>query len=103
MRPKSPPSDSLPELRPRPSALIESMRSIGYQPHTAIADLIDNSVTAGALNVQVEIRPGNESADGFVSILDDGSGMSADGLYKAMRWGGDGPKAKRTKTDLGRF
>ena len=38
---------------PEPSALIESLRAFGYTPHAAIADLIDNSITAGAKNIWV--------------------------------------------------
>ena len=38
------------EVAPRPSSLIESMRDIGYSLGTALADLVDNSLTAGAPN-----------------------------------------------------
>jgi len=91
------------ELIPHPSALIESMRNMGYRPHTALADLVDNSVTAGAKNVRIEVDPTSGSRLGWVRIEDDGRGMDRDELYNAMRWGGDGPNKKRDPKDLGRF
>ena len=37
--------------------LIESMRSIGYSFETAIADLVDNSITANASEIQIFLTP----------------------------------------------
>jgi hypothetical protein len=91
------------ELIPHPSALIESMRNMGYRPHTALADIIDNSITAGAKDVQIELEPASGSRQGWVRIEDDGKGMAHDELRQAMRWGGDGPLTKRDAKDLGRF
>ena len=36
------------ELPPRASSLVESLRDMGYSLRTALADVIDNSITAGA-------------------------------------------------------
>ena len=91
------------ELIPHPSALIESMRNMGYRPHTALADLVDNSITAGAKNVRIEVAPMAGERPGWVRIEDDGRGMNRDELCKAMRWGGEGPLKKRDSKDLGRF
>jgi len=91
------------ELTPHPSALIESMRNMGYRPHTALADLVDNSITAGAKNVLIEVSPTVGDRLGWVRIEDDGRGMSLEELRKAMRWGGEGPLKKRDPKDLGRF
>ena len=79
------------------------MRNLGYRPHTALADLVDNSITAGAKNVLIEVEPASGSREGWVRIEDDGRGMTSGELYQAMRWGGDGPLAKRDAKDLGRF
>jgi len=38
---------------PKPAALIESLRAVGYNLPTAIADIIDNSLTADARNVDL--------------------------------------------------
>jgi hypothetical protein len=92
------------ENPPHPFALVEAMRSIGYRPATAIADLVDNSVTAHSKNIRIRLSPSKSSTpSGFVAVEDDGDGMSPEKLAEAMRWGGDGPKTKRKADDLGRF
>ena len=91
------------ELIPHPSALIESMRSMGYRPHTALADLIDNSITAKARHISIEMAPSVADSPGYVRVVDDGQGMTIDQLRKALTWGGDGPHAARGPKDLGRF
>lgn len=39
---------------PSPASIVESLRAIGYSLETAIADLIDNSITAGASLVCID-------------------------------------------------
>lgn len=93
-------------LNPHPSALVESMRSMGYSPRTALADLVDNSITAEARSVQIELSPVAGQAGelaGWIRIEDDGHGMDAVELFNAMRWGGAGPGSSRNPKDLGRF
>jgi hypothetical protein len=91
------------ELVPHPSALIESMRNMGYRPSTALADLVDNSITAGANKVSIELEPAVGQQSGWARIEDNGRGMTRDELFSALRWGGDGPSTKRHPRDLGRF
>lgn len=92
------------ENPPHPFALVEAMRSIGYTPPTALADLIDNSITAGAKNIRIRMSPPRSATlGGFVAVEDDGKGMSPNRLAEAMRWGGDGPGQPRRADDLGRF
>ena len=79
------------------------MRSIGYRPHTALADLVDNSITAKARNVQIELCPSDGGTSGWIRIEDDGSGMNREELLNALRWGGSGPLTSRKTNDLGRF
>lgn len=89
-------------LSPPASSLIESIRSIGYSFDAAIADIVDNSISAHAKNIDVDVAPpknGNLS----VVILDDGDGMSEEALKIAMSLGGKGPRASRAPGDLGRF
>lgn len=89
-------------LAPNPAILIQSMRCIGYTLETALADIIDNSITAGARNISIQFR-WNEG-DPWLAILDNGSGMSEEKLREAMRFGGDlSPSDKRDAHDLGRF
>ncbi|MGO9145116.1 MAG: ATP-binding protein [Desulfomonilia bacterium] len=86
---------------PRPSALIESLRSVGYNPPTAVADIVDNSITAKAMNIWIRFHwAGIES---HISIIDDGLGMSEDELTEAMRPGSRSPLDDRDPSDLGRF
>lgn len=81
-------------------SLIESMRSIGYTLETAIADLIDNSITAKANTVKIRFSP---YVNPYVAILDNGEGMSPEVLVDAMRHGSKNPRETRKENDLGRF
>ena len=89
------------ELPPRASSLIESLRDVGYTLRTALADVIDNSLTSGARNIQVLA----DAYDDFptVAVLDDGTGMTSDELFEAMRPGSKSPLETREASDLGRF
>ena len=84
---------------PAASALIESTRSVGYSFESAVSDIVDNSISADARSIWITSLPGD---DPFVSILDDGNGLSLQELEEAMRYGTD-PNAVRDKNDLGRF
>ncbi len=86
------------ENTPSPSILMNSMRSIGYSFKTALADIVDNSISAGAKNVFISV-PINDD-DIFISILDDGKGMTRDELLNAMKYGSD---REYSSSDLGRF
>lgn len=88
------------ECIPFAPALIESMRSLGYSFPAAIADLVDNSVSAGAKRIDIIAHPG---LDPDLIILDDGHGMNQDKLYEAMRYGSTNPLEERDENDLGRF
>ena len=89
------------ELAPRASTLVESLRDVGYTLQTALADVIDNSITAGAKNIQVLADTHADSP--AIGVLDDGTGMSEKELYEAMRPGSKSPLEARESTDLGRF
>ncbi len=89
------------DATPAASALIESLRDIGYSLETALADIIDNSITAEAKCV--EILSETASDDPCIVVLDDGKGMSEQQLVVAMRPGSKNPLEDRKKSDLGRF
>lgn len=77
---------------------------MGYTPPTALADLVDNSITATAQKIAIRVSPPRGVGDsGFVSVEDNGKGMPRDKLFEAMRWGGNGPDRSRQAQDLGRF
>lgn len=86
---------------PRASAMIEALRGLGYTTGTALADVIDNSISAGAKRVDVTF--GWAGPDSWVTVLDDGSGMGDAELESAMRLGDRNPLHARPETDLGRF
>jgi hypothetical protein len=86
---------------PNAAAMIESMRAFGYSPATAIADLVDNSISAGAR--VIEVRMYWAGTDSWVSIADDGRGMGEAELRTAMRLGSRSPRDDRAADDLGRF
>lgn len=88
------------EHAPFAPALIESMRAVGYTLEAAVADLLDNSISAGSTNIRVRFLPYGEP---YVAIIDDGGGMSPDELIDAMRHGSRSPNERRSATDLGRF
>ena len=89
------------EVPPSASAMIESMRAYGYSTPMGIADLIDNSIFAGATRVWLNFHW--SGADSFISIADNGHGMSEEQLVSAMKLGSQNPLEVRPKKDLGRF
>lgn len=86
------------EVRPSASRLTSSLRDIGYDFVTALSDVVDNSVTAGATHVDVRLEFAGQ--DSRVLIIDNGSGMTAARLNEALRFG-----SRRTygSRDLGKF
>ena len=78
---------------------MESTRSIGYSFESALADIIDNSISACADNVWITSLP---DEDPFVAVLDDGEGLTGSELQEAMRYGTN-PGIERSVDDLGRF
>ena len=89
------------EVPPKASVLVESLRDIGYSLHTAVADVIDNSLTAGARTIELHAETHAEVP--AIGILDDGTGMTEAELIEAMRPGSRSPLESRPATDLGRF
>ena len=90
------------ELLPNPAFLMQSMRRIGYTLETALADIIDNSISADASTISVQYRWND--ANPWIAIIDNGYGMSAPEIKEAMRLGGElSPTQKRQASDLGRF
>ena len=90
------------ELTPNPSFLIQALRCIGYPLETALADIIDNSISARASRISIQYRW--NGGEPWLAILDDGSGMSSVNLREALRFGGrSSPSDARASNDLGRF
>lgn len=86
------------EVPPSAARLTASLRDIGYDFPTAVADLVDNSVTAGASRIDIDIVfKGNYS---YVLIADDGTGMTESELNEALRYGS---RKRYSLSDLGRY
>lgn len=90
------------QLLPKAATLMGSLRSMGYSFESAIADVIDNSISAHASKVQV-LFPTSPLADLAVGIMDNGEGMSNEELLEAMRYGSMASEEQRADDDLGRF
>ena len=87
---------------PKASTLMGSLRSMGYSFESAVADVVDNSISAHAQNVRI-LFPTNPMDELALGILDDGDGMAADVLFEAMRYGCLSAEVERSEDDLGRF
>lgn len=87
------------ECNPYAPFLIESTRSIGYSVEAAVADIIDNSISANADNVNIYF--GAETP--YIAIIDDGFGMDSHEITEAMRFGSADPLRNRDENDLGRY
>ncbi len=89
------------DATPHAASLIQSLRDIGYSAETALADILDNSITAGARRIEIFSDLG--VADPAIGVLDDGGGMALHQLVEAMRPGSRNPLETRAAKDLGRF
>ena len=97
--------DSEPEYfdaSPSAAFLMESIRDCGYSIETAIADLIDNSITAESQNIEI-LLINDENGNPMLSIEDDGVGMTQIELLQAMKLCSKDRYQIRSKNDLGRF
>ena len=85
--------------QPDAPRLIYGLRDTGYNFQTAAADIIDNSIAAGATEVHVQIQM---SPDGRKTVYfgDNGSGMDENDLFAAMRYGAP---ARENPESLGKF
>jgi len=88
-------------LPPSAACLSASLRDLGYSLETAVADLIDNSISADATDIQIFCDI-NRIAPVLV-IADNGCGMTEGEMIVAMRHGSTDPRKKRGLNDLGRF
>lgn len=85
------------------STFIQATRDTGYRSTAAaVAELVDNSIQAGAKNVRIFVDDGGTADRGVrVAVLDDGSGMTSTTLRMALQFGGSQRFADRS--GMGRF
>lgn len=86
---------------PPAKSLIFGLRCIGYNFSTALADIIDNSISAEAKNIKVFSNP--DAKEPYVVIFDDGCGMGRKALENAMTLGSDRETKEDCEQELGRF
>lgn len=86
------------DVPPSAARLTGSLRDIGYDFPTAVADLVDNSIAAGATRVGVDLV--FEPNESYVLISDNGTGMTPSGMLEALRFGS---RRKYRHNELGRF
>ena len=85
---------------PKSDNFFEGMRQgIGYRFVTALADIVDNSLTAGAYNIDIVTEPDSMS----ITIIDNGIGMNEQELLNAMTVASANPTTARDEKDLGRY
>lgn len=89
------------ETPPKAGAMINTFRAFGYNLQTAIADIVDNSISARAENIWIQYEWNGEKS--WVTITDDGEGMDKETLVEAMTPGSKDPYDDREEHDLGRF
>ena len=70
---------------------IQATRDSGYRgTASAISELVDNSLQAGATRIDVRVDTDPAFSDGqlYIQVTDNGSGMDARTLHQALRFGG---------------
>lgn len=86
------------EVIPSARRLVRSLRDLGYDFVHAVADLVDNSIAAGATRVAIDLKW--SGPDSWVRVVDNGTGMSGTTITEAMRFGSE---RDYDVDDLGKF
>src|SRR2546425_1009351 len=86
------------EVIPSARRLMGSLRDMGYDFVQAVADLLDNSIEAGAAHVDIVVE--FDGASSSVRIADNGRGMSPSDVREALRFGSE---RDYSREDLGKF
>lgn len=87
------------EITPEPAGTLQALAGGGYTPQSAVADLIDNAITAQASQISLTL---STEGNGLLTLTDNGKGMDESTLIEAMRVAGQHGK-KRQANDLGRY
>jgi hypothetical protein len=75
------------ELQPNPARLVKILASVGHTMPSAIADLVDNAISADATNIAITFGRPDSGHGRWMAIADNGNGMDAAKLAEAMRIG----------------
>lgn len=87
------------ESTPHAKMLLVALRSVGYTNESAIADIVDNSISGAATEIELYFDWDNKR----IIIADNGFGMNYEELMSAMEIGSADPNEMRPSEDLGRF
>jgi len=88
------------EIQPDPERVIISLRDTGYKFETAVEDIIDNSIAAGADIIKID-KTLEMDGSKAIYIADNGCGMNDELIEEAMKYGScDDP---RRVINLGKF
>lgn len=87
------------EKTPHAKMLLVALRSVGYTNETAIADILDNSISGAATEIELYFDWDNRR----IIIADNGFGMDYQELMDAMEIGSADPNEMKPSEDLGRF
>lgn len=86
---------------PAAKRTLNALRDIGYDINSAIADIVDNSLSRGkASNVYINFDY-NKDYEFFLYIFDDGNGMTSSTLEESMRIGSNNDEYE--KNDLSKY
>jgi len=88
------------EIPPDADRVIFGLRDTGYDFNMAIADIVDNSITAGASKVDISINVSPKS-EILVYITDNGCGMNMAELRNAMKYGSEERENKKSLSKFG--
>ncbi len=84
---------------PNAAILIDALQNIGYDNISAITDIVDNSIDAGATKIQIQLT---KEKDGLkIMFIDNGKGMTKEILNQALKLGSD--TLHDSISDLGKF
>lgn len=86
------------EIPPNAGKTIAALRELGYDSHTALCDIIDNGIDAGAKSIWVTVKEVGKAL--VIDVLDDGAGMDEPQLVEALRIGSE---TGHDAGDLGKF
>ena len=84
---------------PNAAILIDALQNIGYDNISAITDIVDNSIDAGATKIRIQLEKEKESLR--IMIIDNGKGMTKEVLDQALKLGSD--TLHGGLSDLGKF
>lgn len=77
------------ELAPNPGRLVQILAAVGHSMPSAVADLVDNAISAGATDIAITFGRPDSGHGRWMTIADNGRGMSSSKLAEAMRIGSD--------------